>query len=67
MAPTASAKVEIAAPPTAVWAILMDFERYPDWNPFIIKISGDQKGSSSFYADLGSAFNAVAQWAADLP
>ena len=46
MAPSASAKIEIAAPPTAVWAILMDFDRYPEWNPFIVKISGDRTGSS---------------------
>lgn len=37
----------IGAPPDVVWAILIDFERYPEWNPFIVEIVGkpevDQK------------------------
>jgi predicted N-acetyltransferase YhbS len=32
--------VMIAAPPERVWAILTDFARMPDWNPFICAISG---------------------------
>jgi hypothetical protein len=27
--------------PDKVWAILMNFEKYPTWNPFITSISGD--------------------------
>lgn len=30
----------IGAPPEIVWGILMDFARYPEWNPFIVEISG---------------------------
>ncbi len=26
-----------------VWKILMDFERYPEWNPFIKSISGEPR------------------------
>lgn len=26
-----------------VWNVLMDFEKYPDWNPFIKSISGTKK------------------------
>lgn len=36
-------EVTIAAPRSRVWAILMDFERYPDWNPFILSIKGEAR------------------------
>lgn len=32
--------IEIMAPPEQVWRVLMDFERYPEWNPFIIRLEG---------------------------
>lgn len=32
--------VDIAAPPERVWAVLTDFARYPEWNPFIPRIDG---------------------------
>ncbi len=32
--------VDIAAPPEAVWAHLVDFPAYRDWNPFIPSASG---------------------------
>ncbi|UII33476.1 SRPBCC domain-containing protein [Fulvivirga ulvae] len=35
--------IEIAASPEKVWNILMDFNLYPDWNPFIISIIGKPK------------------------
>ncbi len=28
---------------SVVWDVLMDFERYPSWNPFITSISGQQQ------------------------
>lgn len=31
---------EIDAPPAVVWEVLMDFERYPEWNPLIPEIDG---------------------------
>lgn len=33
-------EVAIAAPPHRVWAILMDFAAYGEWNPFVAAISG---------------------------
>lgn len=34
-------EIEIAAPAEIVWKILLEFERYPEWNPFVKEISGD--------------------------
>ena len=39
-------EIEIDAGPEVVWEILMDFARYPEWNPFIKSISGDAKVDS---------------------
>jgi hypothetical protein len=33
-------EIEIAAPPERVWGVLADFDSYPEWNPFIRRISG---------------------------
>ena len=32
--------IDIAAPPEAVWEVLLDFARYPEWNPFVIEMTG---------------------------
>ena len=34
-------EVEIDAPPERVWAVVSDFAAYPEWNPFIHRISGE--------------------------
>lgn len=33
-------EIEINATPETVWHILMDFDSYPEWNPFILRLSG---------------------------
>jgi hypothetical protein len=33
-------KITIAAAPGDVWDVLVDFDRYGDWNPFIVEASG---------------------------
>jgi hypothetical protein len=33
-------EVTIDATPEDVWAVLMDFERYPEWNPFLVEMAG---------------------------
>ncbi len=34
-------EIEIDAPPAAVWSVLADTDHYPDWNPFVQRLSGD--------------------------
>jgi uncharacterized protein YndB with AHSA1/START domain len=37
---TVSATIRIGAPPMAVWAILTDLGRYPEWNPLFLEAAG---------------------------
>jgi uncharacterized protein YndB with AHSA1/START domain len=34
-----SAEIDIAAPRDVVWAILRDFDAYPEWNPFTTSVT----------------------------
>lgn len=45
-------EIEIAAPPAAIWKVLLDFRRYPEWNPFIVRIAGDPKVGSALEMTL---------------
>ncbi len=38
--------------PSKIWQILMDFEKYPTWNPFIIEISGNPQVGKSIQAKI---------------
>lgn len=43
MAGSIETSIVIAVPRPRVWAILMDFARYPEWNPFIRSIKGEAR------------------------
>jgi len=38
-----STQIEINSSPDKVWDILIDFDKYPEWNPFILSIIGKPK------------------------
>jgi hypothetical protein len=41
MAKQLQAEVEVQASAERVWEVLTDFAAYPEWNPFIVKASGE--------------------------
>ena len=50
--------IEIDASADDVWKILMEFEKYPDWNPFIPSIVGEAKEGAQLAIQLKSPPNA---------
>ena len=36
-------EIEINASAEKVWRILSDFDSFPNWNPFVVKVSGEPK------------------------
>lgn len=45
-------QIEINAPAEQVWQILTDFAAFPQWNPFIPRISGEAKRGGSLEVRL---------------
>lgn len=45
-------EISINASPTEVWNILLDHEAYPDWNPFIKKISGPPQPGENLLVNI---------------
>jgi len=52
MAKEIKTEILINASPERVWNILTDFEKYPNWNPFIKSISGNVKVGNNIKARL---------------
>ena len=48
-------EIEIEAPPERVWAALLDFPSFPEWNPFIRRISGTPAVGSRLDVTLGAS------------
>jgi len=48
-------EIEIDAPAERVWAVLTDFDRFPDWNPFIRRIHGNAQVGSRLDVFLGAS------------
>jgi hypothetical protein len=74
-------EIIINATPEKVWNILMDFAKYPEWNPFVKEITGSQqvggqlnvtlnngKGTSVFTPTVVSNETAnVFEWLGSIP
>ena len=39
-------EIDIEAPPAVVWAVLTDTLAYPEWNPFIPRLSGELRAGA---------------------
>ena len=51
---TFEAEITIAAPPEKVWAVLMDTDTYPDWNPTFVEVSGPYKVGTKISSRSGN-------------
>ena len=52
MAKEIKTEILINATPEKIWAILTNFENYPNWNPFIKSIEGEVKVGSTITARI---------------
>jgi hypothetical protein len=44
--------IHINATPSTVWQVLTDFEKYPNWNPFIKEINGTVAQGASIQVNI---------------
>ncbi len=52
MAKEISTSILINCSPSVIWEILMSFDNYPIWNPFILSISGNPKVGKQIEAKI---------------
>jgi hypothetical protein len=52
MAKEIKTEILISATPEKVWSILINFENYPNWNPFIKSIKGEVKIGNKIIARI---------------
>jgi hypothetical protein len=45
-------EIEIDASPDAVWAVLADTGAYPEWNPFVRRLTGDLREGAKLEAQI---------------
>ena len=45
-------KIDIKAAPEDVWNVLMDFDAYSEWNPFVVSIDGSSATGDRLTAQL---------------
>lgn len=63
-------ETEIAAGAPAVWAILTDFARYPEWNPLLERVTADLRPGAPVALTVrlgGRALRAAARMGAVVP
>lgn len=51
---TIQAEVIIDATASQVWQVLTDFEAYPQWNPFILRVTGAARPGAQLMIELNS-------------
>tara|TARA_Y100001949_G_C15976368_1_gene326250 strand:+ start:218 stop:733 length:516 start_codon:yes stop_codon:yes gene_type:complete len=44
--------IVVEAPPQAVWAVLADNERYPEWNPYHVRVDGTLEQGNQLEVEL---------------
>ena len=53
-------EIIIDAAPQKVWEVLTNFEQYPNWNPFIQEIKGEQEIGKGLNVKIGLGDNGMA-------
>lgn len=55
-----TASIEIAAPASPVWKVLMDWASYPDWNPTLRAIAGQARKGAKITVSIASPIGTLA-------
>lgn len=57
---SAQVQIDIEAPAQVVWAAMVDFERYGEWNPFIVHVETDRLSSPA--PEIGDPLVLHVEW-----